>query len=57
MIALLPYARQKGVSPVGVRAVVRYAHNTLGSSSDHITFAPSNWVFIILRKDRFVALT
>ena len=57
MTASLPYARQKGVSPVGVRAVVRYAHNTLGSSSDHITFAPSNWVFIILRKDRFVALT
>ena len=31
----LPYANRKGVSLVGVLAVARYAHSTLGSSSSH----------------------
>ena len=40
MTASLPYASQNGVSPVGLLAVVWYAHKTLGSSSGQMPFAP-----------------
>ena len=55
--ASLPYASQNGVSPVGVLAVVQYAHKMLGSSSGQIPFAPSSQVLIILSKDRFMTST
>ena len=54
MTALLPYVSQNGVSPVGILAIVLYAYSTLGNSSNHIPFAPSSRVLIILSKDRFV---
>ena len=57
MTALLPNARQNGVSLVGVRAVILYAHKALGSLFGHIPFAPSNWVLISLSKDWFVTST
>lgn len=57
MTASLSNARQKGVSPIGVRAVVLYAHKVLGSSFDYIPFDPSSRVLIILSKDRFVTST
>lgn len=39
MTSSLPNARRNGVSPVGVRAVVLYAHKGHGCSSGHIPFA------------------
>ena len=57
MTASVLYASRNGVSLVGVLAVVRYAHRTLGSSSRQIPFAPSSWVLIILNKDQFVTST
>ena len=57
MTVSLPYVSQNGVSPVGVPAVVLYAHSMLDSSSGHISFAPSSRVLIILSKDRFVNST
>ena len=57
MTASLPYASQNGVSPVGVLAVVLYAHKTLGSSSGHIPFAPLSRVLMILSKDRYMTST
>ena len=57
MIAVLPNAKQNGVSPMGVRAVVLYAHKVLGSLFAHIPFAPSSRVLISLSKDQFVTLT
>ena len=43
-----------GVSPIGVHAVVLYAHKTLGNSSGHAPFTPINWDLIILSKVRLV---
>ena len=57
MTASLSYASRNGVSPVGVLAVVWYAHRILGSSSGQIPFAPSSRVLMILSKDRFVTST
>ena len=57
MTALLPYASQNGVSPVGVLAVVWYAYRTLGSSSGQIPFALLSQVLMILSKDQFMTLT
>uniref|UniRef100_A0A2N9HIZ9 Uncharacterized protein n=1 Tax=Fagus sylvatica TaxID=28930 RepID=A0A2N9HIZ9_FAGSY len=57
MTASVPYVSRKGVSPVGVLAVVLYAHKIFGSSSGHSPFAPSSRVLIILSKDRFVTST
>ena len=57
MTASLPYASQNEVSPVGVLAVVLYAHKTLNSSSGHIPFALSSQVLMIFIKDRFVTST
>ena len=57
MTGSLPYASQNGVSPVGVLAVVQYAHRTLGSSSGQIPFTPSRRVLMILSKDLFVTST
>ena len=57
MIASLLHASRNGVSLVGVLAVVRYAHRTLGSSFGQIPFAPLSWVLIILSKDRFMTST
>ena len=51
------YASRNGVSPVGVLAVVQYAHRMLGSLSGQIPFTPSSWVLIILSKDQFVTST
>uniref|UniRef100_A0A2N9ETB4 Uncharacterized protein n=1 Tax=Fagus sylvatica TaxID=28930 RepID=A0A2N9ETB4_FAGSY len=50
--ASMPKVSLKGVYFVGVLTVVQYAHNTLGSSSTHILFAPSSWVLICLSKVR-----
>ena len=55
--ALLSYASQNDVSPIGVLAVVLYAHSTLGNSSGHISFTPSSRVLMILNKDWFVTST
>uniref|UniRef100_A0A2N9FV36 Uncharacterized protein n=1 Tax=Fagus sylvatica TaxID=28930 RepID=A0A2N9FV36_FAGSY len=52
--ASVPKVSLKGVYFVGVLTVVRYAHNTLGSSSTHILFAPSSWVLICLRLIRML---
>ena len=57
MTASFPYVSQNGVSPVGVLAVVLYAHSMLSSSSGHMPFAPSSRVLIILSKDRLVTFT
>ena len=57
IIASLPYASRNGVSPMGVLAVVQYAHRMLGSSSGQLPFAPSSQVLIILSKDWFVTST
>ena len=38
MTASLSYASRNGVSPVGVLAIILYAHSTLGNSSGHIPF-------------------
>ena len=57
MIMSLLYASRNNISPVGVLAVVRYAHRTLGSSSDQIPFAPSSRVLMIWSKDQFVTST
>ena len=57
MIASLPNAKQNGVSLVGVRAVILYAHKVFGSLSGHIPFAPLSRVLISLSKDRFVTST
>ena len=57
MAASLPYVSRNGVSPMGVLAIVLYAHSMLGNSSSHIPFVPSSRVLIILSKDRFVTLT
>ena len=48
MTASVPYVKLNGVSPIGVRAVVLYAHRTLGNSSGHVPFAPTNRDLIIL---------
>ena len=40
MTASAPYTSQNGVPPVGVLAVVRYAHRMLGNSSGQMPFAP-----------------
>ena len=53
----LPYASRNSVSPVGVLAIILYAHKTLGSSSGHIPFTPSSRVLMILSKDQFVTST
>ena len=50
MTASLPKASLKGVSPVGVLTVVRYAHRTPGSSSNRTPFAPSSRVLMIFNK-------
>ena len=42
MTASFPYVSRNGVSPVGVLAVVLYAHSTLDNSSSHMPFAPSS---------------
>ena len=57
MMASLPNARQKGVSPVDVQAVVLYAHKTPRSLSSQIPFAPLSQVLIILSKNPFITLT
>ena len=57
MIASLSYVNQNSVSPVGVLAVVLYAHNMLGSTFGHTPFVPSSQVLMILSKDRFVTST
>ena len=57
IIVSLPYASRNDVSPVGVLAVVLYAHSTLGNSSGHIPFALSSRVLMILSKDWFMTLT
>ena len=44
----------KGVSLVGVLAVVMYAHRTLGNSSDQAPFASSNQALMILISVQFV---
>ena len=36
---IIALVRLKGVSPVRVLVVVLYAHKTLGSSSDHMSFS------------------
>ena len=56
MTASFLYVSRNGVSPVGVLAVVLYAHSMLGNSSGHMPFAPSSQVLIILSEDRFVTL-
>ena len=40
MTAPFPYVSQNGVSPVGVLAVILYAHSMLDNSSSHMPFAP-----------------
>ena len=45
MIASTPYVRENGVSPVDLLRVVRYARKTLGNSSVHLPFLPSNLFF------------
>ena len=57
MTTSFPYVSQNGVSPVGVLAIVLYAHSTLGNSLGHMPFAPSSRVLIILSKDWFVTST
>ena len=44
-IASYHYAREKGVCPVEVRAIVRYAYKTWGNSSGHFPLASSNFFF------------
>ena len=44
----------KGASPVGVLAVVLYAHKTLGNSFGHASLASSNLALMILSSVRFV---
>ena len=48
MTTSVPNVSLNGVSPVGTLVVILYAHRTLGSSSYHARFAPSNQVLIIL---------
>ena len=57
MTASFSYVSRNGVSPVGVLAVVLYAHSMLGNSSGHMPFAPSSRVLMILSRDRFVTST
>ena len=57
MTASAPYASRNGVSPVGVLAVVRYAHKTLCSSSGQIPFAPSSRVLMIFSNVLFMTST
>ena len=45
MTASALYVRENGVSPMDLLDVVRYAHSTLGNSSAHLSFAPSNLFF------------
>ena len=52
-MASFPNASLKGVSLVGVWAIVLYAHETLGSLFGHISFAPLRWVLIIFSMDQF----
>ena len=40
IIALVPLVSLKGVSPVGVLAVVLYAHRTLDNSFSHVPSPP-----------------
>ena len=56
MNASFPHVSQNGVSPVGVLAVVLYAH-MLGNSSSHMPFVLSSRVLIILSKDWFLTST
>ena len=57
MIMSLLYASRNSISLVGVLAVVRYAHRTLGSSFGQIPFALLSQVLMILSKDQFMTLT
>ena len=57
MTASAPYVSRNGVSPVGVLAVVRYAHKTLGSLSGQIPFAASSRVLMIFSNVQFVTST
>ena len=53
-MASFPNASLKGVSLVGVWAIVLYAHEMLGSLFGHISFAPSRRILIIFSMDQFV---
>ena len=46
--------RLNGVSPVGVRVVVLYAHSTFGNTSGHAPFASTNRDLMSLSKVRLV---
>ena len=52
-----PYIIEKGVSPVEHRGMVRYAHNTLKSSSAHQPFKSSSLFFRPFTMDLLVAST
>lgn len=45
MTASVPYAKEKGDSPVELLAIVRYAHNTSGSLSARLPFFSSSFAF------------
>lgn len=49
MIASLPKAKAKGVSPMGPLEVVLYAHRTPSSSSSHSPFDALSLVLIIFQ--------
>ena len=42
IMALLLYASRNGVSPIGILAVVLYAHKMLDNFSGHMPFSPSS---------------
>ena len=52
--ASVPQVSLKGVSPVGVLTIVLYAHQTLGNSFGHASFASSSQTLMIFSNVQFV---
>ena len=56
-MASYPYAKEKGVCPVAVRAVVLYDHSTSGNSSAHAPLASSSLFLRVSFRVLFTAST